>query len=268
MIRPGTGDNAEVTSPWLSVITVVRDDVEGFRRTLASLSAQDLEGVEFVVIDGSSDPAGIPQALGSVHARYQWVAPSGIYPAMNAGLEAASGEFIYFANAGDTFASDLVLARVRPLLAGQSWGFGPVEIVEQSGRTVVTPRWDYSRERAALFSRGHFPAHQGTFVRRELLLAVGGFDTSYAIAADYAMALKLSTIAEPVEIDVVIAQFHEGGTSTQRWQESFREFHRARREILAPTGLDAARERWHTGTHFGAVWLGRNVVAPLRGDRS
>lgn len=256
-----------MTSPWLSVITVVKDDVEGFTRTLASLSSQDLEGVEFVVIDGSTDRSAVPQALGSMSVSYRWLAPSGIYPAMNAGLEAASGDFVFFANAGDTFAADGVLAQVRPLLARQSWGFGAVEIIEVGGRRVISPAWDYTSERAVLFSRGHFPAHQGTFARRELLLSLGGFDTSYAIAADYAMALRLSTVADPVQLDFVVAQFREGGTSTRRWQESFREFHRARREVFAPRGAAGARELWHTGAHFSAVWLGRNVLAPLRGDR-
>jgi hypothetical protein len=42
-------------TPWLSVITVVKDDAEGFARTAASLSQQNLEGVEYIVVDSSTD---------------------------------------------------------------------------------------------------------------------------------------------------------------------------------------------------------------------
>lgn len=262
-----TGDNAHVSTPWVSVLTVVRDDPAGFARTVASVAAQSFDGVEFVVVDSSADRQAVPALLGDAglaeSSVYEWVEPAGIYPAMNAALGLASGDFAYFANAGDVLA-DSVLARARVLLADRVWGFGPVEIVELDGRRVVTPDWDYARERAAYFSRGHFPAHQGTFARRDALLSLGCFDTSYAIAADYAMALRLSLVSDPVVLPFVIATFREGGASTQRWQDSFREFHRARVEILEPSGLLGVQERWNTARHFGAVWVNRNLVARVR----
>jgi hypothetical protein len=48
--------------------------------------------------------------------------------------------------------------------------------------------------------------------------------------------------------DFVIATFAEGGVSTTRWQESFRQFHAARISILRPSGALAIRERWNTAT--------------------
>lgn len=249
--------------PWLSVVTVVKDDLDGFTRSLASLREQDVDGVEWVVIDGSSDAGAIPGALsqeGAPSAVYRHEAPRGIYPAMNAALELASGDVAYFLNAGDTLADPTVLARVREHLGGSAvWGFGPVEIEEASGSVVVTPRWDYRAEKRAGFSRGLFPPHQGTFVRASVLRRIGGFDASYRIAADYACALRLSLLADPVELPFVIARFREGGTSTLRWQESFREFHRARREILRPSGAAALRESWESIRHFGLVYAHREL---------
>lgn len=248
--------------PWLSVVTVVKDDLDGFTRSAASLGEQDLDGVEWVVIDGSTDPAAIPALLaqdGASSAVYRHEAPRGIYPAMNTALHVASGDVVYFLNAGDTLASPTVLARVRELLGDGIWGFGPVEIEETSGAVVVTPPWDYRAEKRAGFSRGHFPAHQGTFARTAALREIGGFDTSYRIAADYAAALRLSLLADPVELPIVIARFREGGTSTVRWQESFREFHRARREILRPSGSAAMREQWETARHYALVYAHREV---------
>jgi glycosyltransferase len=247
---------------WLSVVTVVKDDRDGFARSLASLRAQDLDGVEWIVIDGSRDEAEIPALLATsdaLAARYCHEAPRGIYPAMNNALEIACGDVLYFLNAGDTLASSSILARVRECVGDAVWAFGPVEIEERSGAVVVTPPWDYASERRAAFSRGHFPPHQGTFVRTTVLREIGGFDASYRIAADYAAALKLSLLADPVELPFIIARFREGGTSTVRWQESFREFHRARREILRPSGTSALRERWESARHFARVYAHREV---------
>lgn len=254
-----------MTTPWLSAITVVKDDPAGFDATLHSLLAQDRDGVEFVVIDSSDDRAAIPDHLVDVGCTYEWVPAQGIYSAMNSALSAATGDFVYFANAGDTFFSPTVLAQVRPLLEGREWGFGAVEIIEADGRHVFTPHWDYARERDTGFSRGLFPAHQGTFARRDRLRGLGGFDTDYTIAADYAMALRLALAADPVLLPFVIATFREGGASTRGWQESFREFHRARREIWQPRGLAALREQVNTSRHFGMVWANRELLPRLRG---
>lgn len=249
--------------PWLSVVTVVKDDVDGFSRSLASLREQDVDGVEWVVIDGSSDSRAIPGVLakdGAPSAVYRHEVPRGIYPAMNVALEISSGAFSYFLNAGDTLASATVLAQVREHFCGTDvWGFGPVEIEEATGSVVVTPPWDFQAEKRAGFSRGLFPPHQGTFVRTSVLREIGGFDPAYRIAADYACALRLSLLADPVELPFVIARFREGGTSTLRWQASFREFHRARMQILRPSGAAALRERWESMRHFGLVYAHREV---------
>ena len=254
--------------PWLSIVTVVRDDAPGFARTLESLRAQELAEVHFVVVDSSGEKQEIPDALSraDVTADIVWTEPRGIYPAMNTGLQRATGDWVYFLNAGDTLHDDEVLDRLRGRAAqtDRGWMFGPVELTAPGRQPIVTPPWDYPTERRANFARGLFPPHQGTLVRTALLRFVGGFDTSYAIAADYAAFLRLSLTGDPEVLDFVIASFAEGGASTLRWQESFREFHRARRSILQPTGAAALRERADTAWHFARVFAYREVVAPLR----
>ena len=82
------------------------------------------------------------------------------------------------------------------------------------------------------------------------------------------MALRLSTFADPTMTELVIARFVEGGVSTQRWKESFREFHRARREICRPRGIASLREQWDTRVHFARVFTYREVLSRLpRGAR-
>jgi glycosyltransferase involved in cell wall biosynthesis len=208
-------------------------------------------GFEWLVIDGSTDESAVPalmSASDNPNTRYSWSAPQGVYPAMNTGLATATGDYVLFLNAGDelsdpTTAENLAttLSRDRPL-----WLFGQVCFISEDGRRVTPPPMDYARERASSFSRGRFPPHQGTIVNRQALIDNGGFDTSYHIAADYAACLRLVRQQDPVIIDDTIANFYEGGLSTQSWRESMREFHRARREILRPTGAAAVSEWLNT----------------------
>ena len=255
-----------MTAPWLSVVSVVKDDPLGLARTLRSLSEQDRTDVQLVVVDSSADRDEVAALLESYQGvfSYRWVPPQGIYPAMNIAIESAAGEFAYFANAGDEFFRPGVFTGARQRLRDHVWGFGPVEVIEQSGRRVFTPNWDYRKESAKGFSSGRFPSHQGTFVRTSTLRDLGGFDTSFSIAADYAMALQLSRIAVPVILPFVVARFSEGGVSTQRWQASFAEFHRARTEILKPRGIRWLREQFDSRVHWASVWLSREMRPKLR----
>ena len=249
---------------WLSVVTVVKDDVDGFRSSVDSLLEQDVGGIELVVIDGSHDQTEIPEVLLTKDVRYpiryRWLAPTGIYPAMNAALDECQGEYVYFLNSGDTLYNREVLKSVKGALQTRPvWAYGRVQIVGTKGRAALTPIWDYAREQRQLFARGLFPSHQGTFVRREVLGELGGFDVKFTVAADYAVSLELSRLAEPLVLPYVIASFHEGGASTALWKASFREFHRARVEILSPSGWPAFRERWNYFQNFAKVYLYREI---------
>lgn len=245
--------------PWLTVVTVVKDDEAGLRSTLASLNEQDLAGVEWVVIDSSGDALALAGAMSNdarLPARYQWVAPTGVYPAMNSGLHLATGDYVHFLNAGDTYHDASALSHVREAVQAERpvWLYGQARFVAQDGTSVTPPPFDYLKERASGFSRGRFPPHQATVVSRTALLEVGGFDTSYRIAADYRAMLMLARLAPPIEMPQTLADFSLGGVSTQDWSESVREFHRARREVIRPRGTAALRERFNTARQWGALW--------------
>ena len=250
---------------WLTVITVVRNDAAGLQRTAQSLAPALRTGIEWIVIDGSDDPAAVASIVGD-QGLVTWTEPRGIYPAMNEGLRRASGDFVLFLNAGDALASASVLTDVEHELrdADMQWGYGAIEILEMNGDRVVTPRWEYPRESQALFARGFFAPHQATFVRRARLLQLGGFDETYRIAADYKAFLQLTQASEPRQLDMVIAEFPIGGASSERWFQAQGEFHRARREVFQPRGRSAWVERWWTVVGLGKAAAYRAVVAPAR----
>lgn len=251
--------------PLVSVVTVVKDDPRGLAATLTSLGTGDRAGTEVVVIDGSADRAAAAEAE-RAGARYAWWEPRGVYPAMNDGLAAATGDYVYFLNAGDTLAAPDVLPRVVDLLEDRRplWAVGRVRFIGVDGRPMVEPPWDYATERARSFARGRFPAHQGVVMAREALLAAGGFDVSYRVAADYAAVLRFSLRADPLALGLVLAEFHAGGLSTVAWRQAQQEFHRARREVLRPRGRAGLLERWDTAVGMAATAAYRGLWAPGR----
>ncbi len=97
----------------LSVVTVTRNAAPLLRRTIASVAAQKSSNLEYIVVDGASTDNSVGIIKESpVVGKYVSEPDKGIYDAMNKGARMASGEWILFMNAGDTFASPDVAERL------------------------------------------------------------------------------------------------------------------------------------------------------------
>jgi putative colanic acid biosynthesis glycosyltransferase len=259
--------------PILSVITVVKDDPNGLRRTLESVSEQVLsqqysQSWELLVVDGSK-PSLAESAMnaGIKQLRLVRQEPAGIYAAMNFGVSEASGDYLLFLNAGDTLANPTVLESLMEQLERESpsWAFGRVNFTSESGRMLAEPTWNYDSEAKRLFARGLFPSHQGTVMRRELVSQLGGFDQSFKIASDYHLMIRAHLEAKPLELNLVIADFQQGGASTLHWRAAIGEFHRARIEVFKPGGFTKVREFADTWVQYVKTGIGHAVKGFRRG---
>lgn len=254
----------------LTVVTVVRNDPDGLKTTEDSLAGQlDLgeSRLEWLIVDGSDgEMRVVDRALAiewDIATRVVYEEPHGIYAAMNKGLQEASGEFVLYLNAGDTFASPTALAQILGTLrrsGSVTWVVGRIRVVDRRGRVVDSALWNFDEEKSRLFARGAFPPHQATIVRTEVLRGLGGFASDYAVAADYHAAMRLSLASEPVMMDEVLAEFHEGGTSTIQWKRASREFHRARVEVFRPSGRQRLEELGHTWINRVEQLIVRDVL--------
>lgn len=252
----------------LTIVTVVKDDDRGLTATLESIAAQGHhDDVDVVVIDGSRDHEAAARIVdGRPGVRSTWVAPQGIYPAMNSGLAQATGDYVYYLNAGDTFADSTVLTQVLPLLRTHTpmWAFGRVRFLTEAGQPMPEPDWDYADEQRHAFARGRFPAHQGVIMSTRVLRGLGGFDTRYRVAADYARILTFSRLGAPLQLRITLAEFRQGGLSSQRWFLAQKEFHLARRRELHPSGAAALEEFARTGQGIAATAAYRALWAEGR----
>ena len=253
--RESSGD-----SVLLSIVTVVRNDPAGFAQTLDSLSKQSNTKFQWVIVDSSTNKNEIPSLLedSDLTATYQWVQPEGIYPAMNIGAADSVGDYLYFLNAGDTLTDSQTLNRVELALSDASpvWAYGGVYFWNQRGEQLHEPPWNYKEEYHHRFSRGRFPPHQSVFVKKDAFTNLGGFDTSYAIAADFNMICQLSNIQKPLVLEHVIANFTQGGASTVSWKSAHKEFRQIRKSAFPPTPIQRIEE-----AYFGIKAYASHLVA-------
>lgn len=168
--------------PLVSIITVVRNDVSHIEETMLSVLNQTYQNIEYIVIDGGSTDGTVEIIKKYAHRLAYWVSESdgGIYPAMNKGLEHASGEWVNFMNSGDTFVADvtieMVFAQVGDCTNLKIIGGGTINVFNDHSKTFLDP----AKSPNAIPVEIPF-SHQACFVRRD----VCKYDPHYKIAADY-----------------------------------------------------------------------------------
>lgn len=201
----------------LTIITVVYNDVHGLRSTIESLK-DCTYNFEFVVVDGGSgsDVINLINDCGRVDF---WVSEpdSGIYDAMNKGINLSSGDWIYFLNAGDTIANNEVLALLSDELDNIDYD---VNLFYGSYKSNGI---EYNQRCNLPFLISHMINHQSIIYHRSLLKH--GYDLRYRFCADYAHLLSVWPYLKPQALDLCIANFDTTGVSSQAtnkarmWQE-------------------------------------------------
>jgi putative colanic acid biosynthesis glycosyltransferase len=260
----------------LAIITITRNDLDGLRRTIASVDEQSVRPHEHLIIDGASTDgtAGYLASLPAAHGRRLVSEPdNGIYDAMNKGTGLASADFVWFLNSGDVCASPDVVATVIAALNTQSdldgfygklWFRTPYGL-RSIGR-IVTPKD---------FRYGMAANHPALIYRRSHLIE-NPYSTRHQIISDW---LLTRTLFEKglsfAYIDCHLSIFDTNGISCRRpfliIGEQFRHESTIKGKIgvLIFSGIPTAR-LWlarKTGIyHLYKRWQHRAARSALRKD--
>jgi glycosyltransferase involved in cell wall biosynthesis len=199
----------------VSVITPSYNGAAFIERTIESVLAQrgDFE-LEYLVVDGGSQD-GTVDILERYQGRLRFVSQpdGGQADAINKGMRWATGEVLAWLNSDDVYAPGAVQHVVRALReTGARWCFGECAIIDEADRRIrgaiarykswVSRR--YSRRR--LLGRNFIP-QPAVFFRRDLFARAGQLDPLLPRAMDYDLWLRFATLAEPVFIPRVLAEF-------------------------------------------------------------
>ena len=94
----------------VSVITVVYNGVKTIERTIKSVLGQSYGNIEYIIIDGNSTDGTqqlVTKYLDSI-AYFISEKDSGIYDAMNKGIDRATGDYVIFINSDDWLADNSI----------------------------------------------------------------------------------------------------------------------------------------------------------------
>jgi len=104
--------------PTFSIITVTYNAERWLERTILSVLSQSYPNIEFIIVDGASKDGTVDIIKQYEPGIASWVSEpdKGLYDAMNKGLRMATGDYVWFINAGDTlYTSDTLQSIVASL---------------------------------------------------------------------------------------------------------------------------------------------------------
>lgn len=241
--------------PAFSVIIASKNAGRHIGEALDSLLAHGEARCEVIVVDGNSGDSTtevLAQYEPPFDGRLRWISEpdSGIYDAMNKGLAMASAEWVVFLGADDHLTQG-VFAAVEKCVAdaeGASIVCGATRVFGRGADFIESPR----SFRPARIPKRAPARHQSIYVRRQTLLAIGGFDTRWPIAADYDAYLRLCEAgAEEALTDAVLSEFRLGGVSSTLKVRTAAEY----RDIRIAHGAAPACEYLVMLKSLAAVWV-------------
>lgn len=177
--------------PLISVITVTFNAGATLPATMESVAAQSCHDYEHIIMDGVSKDSTleIARQLSTSRTRVVSSPDNGIYDAMNKALRVATGKYVLFLNAGDTFYDSGTLKRYAEA-AGQNPDiiYGQTVLADSCGN-IVGPRHLQAPERLDLnsFKQGMTICHQAFMVKRSIAPL---YDTAYRLSADYDWCIR------------------------------------------------------------------------------
>lgn len=237
----------------IAVITITRNNVEGLRRTIASVRRQTYADILHVIVDGDSTD-GTAEILDAERrasaAKVITATPAGVYDAINRGIRAAldaGADVLGLLHAGDTYTSDTVVAQIAQAFGQDAATDGRPDFVygdlhySRPGSDKVLRYYGAAHFTPAMLRQGYAPGHPTLYLHRRAALAVGPYDTEYRVGGDFEMWLRLYEHPElhPQYLPLDMVCMDTGGLS-QRWYSRLVTNNRERLRSFRKHGMPAS----------------------------
>jgi len=185
------------------VITVTKDNLNGLKKTYASLTSQSCDDYEWIVVDGASSDRSV-EFIKDKTDKWSSAPDNGIYDAMNIGTNQHNGEYIIFMNAGDCFYDPKTLRTIKD-------------------HATTLPDFIYGdamEDGNLKKSRPHSKIKQGMITHHQSMIykaPLKNCDLNYEIASDYDLTFSVIKNAKNlIYIPEPLCVFETGGISQQK----------------------------------------------------
>lgn len=217
----------------ISVITITYNAEQVLEKTMLSVLNQTYRDMEYIVVDGQSTDKtmNIVQSFEAKSVEkglaFKWISEpdKGLYDAMNKGIHLASGDFVWFINAGDKIYDTQTAQRIADAIEKEpdcDVVYGQSLIIDHQDKPLgerhkIAP--PHLQKKHLL--NGLVVCHQSILAKKSI---APDYDLQYKVSADYDWTCKvLEASRKNVYIDDYISRFMLAGVSSANRKASWKE---------------------------------------------
>lgn len=202
----------------ISVVTVCYNAAETIEETMLSVLNQTYPNIEYIIIDGGSTDGTVDIIKKYANRLAYWVSEpdKGIYDAMNKGIKVATGEYLNFMNAGDSFYNCKTISSAAEQFDNHDF-IGGIAAYKKKDKILYNfwkpVKTNYSFNNVC---HGKIVNHQSSFIKKRILS--DGYDISYKIIADELLFIDKIAIKgnSYKRINIIIAFYDITGLSNTK----------------------------------------------------
>ena len=216
------------TPPFLTIITVVYNNLSGLQYTFQSIHRQTSTDFEWLVIDGGSTD-GTKEWLSQLSfpsLKFVSEKDHGLYDAMNKGLKMASGQFVWFMNSGDGIYNADIVEQLKLHGAGADILYGETMLIDEQGNQIGTRSEKTTRVLPGKLTTrsmimGMVVCHQSFIAKRAI---AGLYQLKYRFSADIDWVIScLEKSKNTINCNRILSNYLVGGLSIQNQKAGWKE---------------------------------------------
>lgn len=215
----------------ISIITACYNSEKTIEETVRSVVKQTHPDIEYIIVDGASKDKTLEVIDQYKHAVTTLISEpdSGVYNAMNKGINAATGDLLFFLNADDVFINEKVVKIFAQAAQKSTAGLilGDILLLNRYTGEMYYERQDIV-DKIKLINSTVF--HPATFFRREVFEKYGLYNENNKVVSDYEWYVNYFLNGGDYSyIDMPVSIFSLGGLSSD---EKHNKIHTAERKAI------------------------------------
>jgi len=235
----------------VSIITIVKNHSEGLKLTFGSVQQQSFQDWEMLVVvaDSIDNTGSIAEEMSQSDSRVKVIIQqgSGIYSAMNLGLEYSFSKYTWFLNAGDEFFSSQSLEQGVREIDSDNVGLviGGYQIKGGSNNKVYV----FTERKLKVFRfsfNRHGGCHQAMIFDTSSIKKINGFNLRYSLASDFDLVLRLIKDFSGKRVRVPLASIEPGGVADTNLNKVYSEKHEIRKLIIRNPAMAMSSKIWNS----------------------
>ena len=213
-----------------SIITVTLNADKVLEKTILSVLNQTYDRIEFIIIDGGSTDGTV-----SIIRQYEsgisdWISEpdEGIYDAMNKGLQLATGDYVWFLNAGDVLQHHNMVKELATIAEQNGLPdilYGETDLINNEG-VLIAPRRLKTPKKLTWksFQMGMRVCHQAFIAKRSI---APEYDLQYRFSGDFDWCIRCMKKGKSiVNTHLRLVNYLYEGTTTANRKDSLQERYR------------------------------------------